>query len=216
MDIALNDTEVRVLGCLIEKKVTTPEYYPLSVNALNNACNQLSNRNPVVCYDEYTVIETLEGLRERDMVWRNNSGRVQKYGEKLAETCGFTKSETAIICILMLRGPQTAGEIRAHTERLYQFKDLGELTEILTGLEDTGHIAKLARRPGHKESRYIHLFSGVLDPMEQESVSSSQDVNVPVITKSDRFTKLEQEIESLRQEMEELKQSLQDFRKQFE
>lgn len=216
MEIAFNDTEVRVLGCLIEKQVTTPEYYPLSINALNNACNQLSNRTPVVCYDEYTVIETLEGLRDRDLVWRNNAGRVPKYGEKLVETCGFAKSEAAIVCILMLRGPQTAGEIRAHTERLYEFEALGELTEVLTGLEDTGYIAKLPRQPGHKESRYIHLFSGIVDPTEQNRVSPSGDGDTHVITKNDRFIRMEQEIESLRQEMEDLRQSFQDFKKQFE
>ena len=216
MEIILNDVEVRVLGCLLEKKMATPEYYPLSVNAITNACNQLSNRNPVVSYDDGIVESALDELNEKGLIWRSSAGRVTKHGERLVEICALAESESAVLCILMLRGPQTAGEIRARTERLYEFPEPAELMNILAGLEDTGYVTMLARQPGQKESRYAHLLCGIPQAIDAESPSMSQGPVTPLPTKTERFVEIEKEIGALRQELDELKQAFTEFKSQFE
>ena len=163
MKILLTDQEVRLLGCLIEKEMATPDYYPLTLNALLNACNQKSNRTPVVSFDEEIVLYALNGLKESKMIRQSNISRVAKYEHIFADELKLVAREKAAICILMLRGPQTAGEIRSRTERLYSFKDLDEVQETLSALEDTKLVKKLPRQPGRKEPRYTHLLSGEPD-----------------------------------------------------
>ena len=160
MNIILTDHEVRLLGCLIEKEMATPDYYPLTLNALLNACNQKSNRNPVVSFDEEVVLYALNGLKESEMVRQSNISRVPKYEHIFANELNLVAREKAVICILMLRGPQTLGEIRSRTDRLYSFSDLEEVQETLSTLEDTKLVKKLPRQPGRKDSRYTHLLSG--------------------------------------------------------
>lgn len=211
MDILLTDDEVRVLGCLIEKEMATPDYYPLTLNALTNACNQKSNRNPVVSYDEETVIYALSGLRERKLVRQSDLSRVSKYEQIFSQELKIVASEQAIICILLLRGPQTAGEIRSRTERLYPFPNLDEIQETISNLEDMGLVEKMTRQPGRKESRYTHLLSG--KPQETLVETVSQPKTTITI---DRMGKLQEQIDELRQEMQALQSELATFKSQFD
>jgi len=165
MGIQLDDVEARVLGALMEKEVATPEYYPLSLNALVNACNQKSNREPVVAYDEDTVETALAGLRAKGLAVRlsGHDMRVPKHSHRLSEVVNLGRREAAVLCVLMLRGPQTAGELRSRTERLYQFDDLEAVDACLTRLmewEPEPLVAKLQRQVGYKEVRYAHLLAG--------------------------------------------------------
>ena len=155
----LTDTEVRVLGCLVEKEFATPEYYPLSRNALQNACNQTSNRDPVVSYDEKTVSEAIERLKEKRLILQENRGRVPKFEETFLKSANLVQREAAVLCVLMLRGPQTVGEIRGRTERLHPFEELEAVQQTLQTLEEWGYVKLLPRQPGRKESRYAHFFS---------------------------------------------------------
>jgi uncharacterized protein YceH (UPF0502 family) len=211
MDILLTDDEVRVLGCLMEKEMATPDYYPLTLNALTNACNQKSNRNPVVSYDEETVIYALNGLRERKLVRQSDLSRVSKYEHIFSQELKIVASEQAIICILLLRGPQTAGEIRSRTERLYPFPSLDEVQETISNLEDMELVEKMVRQPGRKESRYSHLLSG--KPQETLVETASQPKTTITI---DRMGKLQEQIDELRQEMQDLKSELATFKSQFD
>ena len=211
MDILLTDDEVRVLGCLIEKEMATPDYYPLTLNALTNACNQKYNRNPVVSYDEETVIYALNGLRERKLVRQSDLSRVSKYEQIFSQELKIVASEQAIICILLLRGPQTAGEIRSRTERLYPFPSLDEIQETISSLEDMELVEKMARQPGRKESRYAHLLSG--KPQETLVEKASQPTTTITI---DRMGNLQEQIDELRQEMQDLQAELATFKSQFD
>lgn len=213
MDFVLTETEARVLGCLIEKEMATPDYYPLSLNALQNACNQTSNRDPVVSYDEKSVTAALEGLKAKRLVTQDHLGRVPKYSELFLKNGNLVQREAAVLCVLMLRGPQTVGEIRGRTERLHPFGNLEEVQKTLQTLEEWGYVALLPRQPGRKESRYAHLFSGAPEAGE-ERVSEAAPQNVPA--EIEAVTKLEEEVKSLRQEMEELKRTLHDFKAQFQ
>ncbi|MGE5892483.1 MAG: YceH family protein, partial [bacterium] len=164
METALTDVEVRVLGCLIEKAITTPDYYPLTLNALTNACNQKSNRNPVVSYEETTVVRGLDGLRDKglaNMVYKADS-RAPKYQHFFVEKLELSPGDVAVLCELMIRGPQTPGELRAHTERMHDFGGLEEIEGALRGLMEREHplVVRLPRQPGRKEQRYAHLLSG--------------------------------------------------------
>ncbi len=161
MDILLTDDEIRVLGCLMEKEMATPDYYPLTLNGLTNGCNQKSNRNPIVSYDEETVSYALNGLKERKLVRQSDLGRVAKYEQIFTREQQLVAREQAILCILFVRGPQTIGEIRSRTERLYRFSSLDEVQETITNLEDMKLVTKLPRQPGRKESRYAHLVGGM-------------------------------------------------------
>ena len=216
MDILLTDHEVRLLGCLIEKEMATPDYYPLTLNALVNACNQKSNRHPVVSFDEETVLYALNGLKESKMVRQSNISRVPKYEQIFSNELKLLPREKAIICILMLRGPQTPGEIRNRTERLYSFSTLDEVQETLSTLEDTGLVSKLPRQPGRKESRYSHLLSGEPDVSLVDLPSQRETETVIVRKEKDRSVELQEQIDSLRHELQDLKREFEKFKSQFE
>lgn len=211
MDILLTDDEVRVLGCLLEKEMATPDYYPLTLNAIINACNQKSNRDPVVSFDEETVVYALNGLRERNLIRQSNVSRVAKYEQIFAQNLKLVTREQAIICILLLRGPQTVGEIRTRTERLYAFSSLDEVQTSIANLEDMQLVSRLPRQPGRKESRYAHLLSG--DPEEKAAETILRIKAAPDV---DRTGELQQQIDELRREMQILREELAIFRSQFE
>ncbi|MBK7933109.1 MAG: YceH family protein [Acidobacteria bacterium] len=214
----LTDIEARVLGSLVEKQLTTPEYYPLTLNALINACNQKSNRDPMVNYDETTVNQCLETLRDRNLVYvfYGSTSRVPKYKHMLPTVYELDPAETAIIDVMLLRGPQTLGELRTRTERLHGFSGLGEIQETLDGLarRDDPLVVRLPVQPGQKEARFAHLLSGEIDieafAVAQATRSTRSSVD------AERVETLEEEVTSLRVEVEELKQTFQEFKKQFE
>lgn len=212
MDLLLNETEVRVLGCLIEKEFSTPEYYPLSLNALVNACNQKSNRDPVVSYSEETVLQALAGLKHKQLVFQSNTARVAKYEEIFLSAHNFIGSEASVLCELMVRGPQTPGELRSRTERLHDFKSPEEFQEALTKLESYGYAVKLERQPGRKESRYGHLLCGKMAAEESDGAAGPEH-ELPA---AERIKALEEKFEIIQQELQELKQALLDFKRQFE
>lgn len=198
----LDPVEVRVLGALLEKEATTPEYYPLSLNALVNACNQKSNRDPVVNYDEDTVYDAVDRLREKKLALTiTGSGRVNKYSQRISETLNLGRRELAVLCTLLLRGPQTLGEIKDRSERMFPFTDLAEAETVLEKLADApggGLVRKLARQPGQKEARYSHLLSG--EPAE----SAVEPGSMPAPPQS-KIAQLEGELSQLRSELNELK-----------
>ena len=213
MDFVLTPIEARVLGCLIEKEMATPDYYPLSLNALQNACNQTSNREPIVSYDEKSVGDAIEGLKGKQLVMQDNLGRVPKYSESFLKKTNLVQREAAILCILMLRGPQTVGEIRGRTERLHPFGSLEEVQKTLQTLEEWGYVKLLPRRPGRKESRYAHLLSGPPETKEEEKTAGID--SPPRTTDNEALAKLQEEVISLRQDLEVLKQTFLDFKGQF-
>jgi hypothetical protein len=218
MDILLDDREIRILGCLIEKELTTPEYYPLSLNSLTNACNQKSNRNPVISYDEAAVEQGLTGLQAKGLARKTHTtgSRVDKYLHTLLDTFDLSKPEIAILCELMLRGPQTTGELRSRAERMFAFENIDQAEVTLQGLmdHDPALVILLPRESGRKERRYLHLFSGDgstgVVARDQPAESS-----VTKVSTDERINRLEEEIVSLRTEMEELKQAFAEFRSQF-
>ena len=217
----MSDVEVRVLGALIEKDMTTPEYYPLSLNALVNACNQKSNRNPVVGYDEPMVARAIESLREKKLalVLTGREHRVPKYRHWAWETLGLGPREMAVLCVLMVRGPQTLGELKDRTERMYNFDDLASVEvclDHLTERQPEPLVTKLARQPGMREPRYAHLLSGEVRPSEPDAQPAPLQTLAPQDTSADRIAKLESVVEELKSEVLELKEQLSDFRKQFE
>ena len=187
----LSETEARVVGCLVEKQLTTPEYYPLTLNALVAACNQKTNREPIVNYDEQTVERALESLREKNLVYifYGSSSRVPKYKHMLPSVYELDEREVAVVSVLMLRGAQTIGELNQRTSRLYEFSGLNEISETLDGLakRDEPLVVRLERQIGQKEARYAHLLSGAID-MEAMSnlreVSSGQTRNDRIAIKS--------------------------------
>jgi uncharacterized protein len=215
MNILLNDVEVRVLGALLEKETTTPDYYPLSLNALLNACNQKSNREPVMDLDETSVRGALDTLQQKGMAGpaKGADSRVTKYEHRLQEIFNFDRREAAVLCVLLLRGPQTPGELRGRSERMYRFEDLDQLQSALQQLmrREPPLVKLLPRQPGTKEARYAHLFSGDIERWEAPtpaSDTSSADGN--------RIIHLEEEIANLKRDVAELKQEMATFRKQFE
>ena len=216
MEILLTDHEVRVLGCLIEKEMATPDYYPLTLNGLLNGCNQKSNRNPVVSFDEELVLYALNGLKESKMIRQSNLSRVAKYEHIFANDLNLVAREKAVICILMLRGPQTSGEIRSRTERLYSFNDLDEVQETLSTLEETKLVKKLSRQPGRKESRYTHLLGGEPDETFDDGVSQRGSGTIIVRKENDRSGDLQEQIDLLRKELQNLKLEFETFKSQFE
>lgn len=219
MDDILNPVEARVLGSLIEKQITTPEYYPLTLNALVNACNQLSNREPVVSFDDKTVARAIETLREKKLAWMvTGVGRVPKYEHRFIEALQLAEQEAAVLCVLMLRGPQTAGEIRGRTGRLYGFKELEEVELTLQALTggDRPLVVKLPRQPGTKESRYAHLLGGEVRVEEREVTARLEPATIEVRQENQRLSKLEEDLAQVRVELAELKQHFFEFKKQFE
>ena len=213
METDLNTMEVRVLGSLIEKELATPEYYPLSLNALTNACNQKSNREPVVSYDEQTVQSVVDGLVQKGLIFKSEVGRVPKYEERFARKHNFITRESAVLCILLLRGSQTIGEIRGRTARLCTFESLEEVHETLNRLEEWHIVRQLPRQPGQKESRFIHLLAAEPEISEKEPVLITGSVAGP---ESEHDGKIEREIEALRNDLENLKRDFLEFKKRFE
>lgn len=218
VNIVLNEVECRVLGSLLEKEITTPEYYPLSLNALLNACNQKSNREPVMNLDEAAVREALHSLEGQSLV-RSVSpadSRVTKYEHRLQETYNFYRHETAILCLFLLRGPQTPGELRSRSERMHSFDDLNAVQSSLQHLmkREPPLVKALPRQPGTKETRYVHLLSGDVERWESPLVV--QPNSEVASLDEEKIKKLEEEIAALRNEITELKQQFASFRKQFE
>lgn len=218
----LNETEVRVVGSLIEKQLTTPEYYPLTLNSLMHACNQISNRDPVVAFDEKAVAQALESLREKNLayVFYGSDSRVPKYKHVMPEIFHISQPEVAVMCVLMLRGPQTIGELRGRTGRMYEFADLAEVESTLENLakrEDEPLVAKLPRQAGKKDSRYAHLLSGEI-AVEEQPVREPrvEPVVREVRAENERITQLESEVVGLHSELAELQKQFEEFKKQFE
>jgi uncharacterized protein len=211
----LNLYETRVIGCLIEKAITTPEQYPLSLNALVNACNQKSNRDPVLELNEATVQETVDGLIKKFLVSRGYGSRVTKYQHRFCNsefgTLQLSERATGIMCELLLRGPQTPGELRTRTERLCKFDDVNEVETELEGLmaREEPLVAKLPREPGKRESRYAHLFSGNPQPatvptMECDSVETTVSDRQRIVTLEKQVQELQLGLDELRQKYEQL------------
>jgi uncharacterized protein YceH (UPF0502 family) len=216
-EIMLSPEEVRVLGVLIEKQITTPDYYPLTLNALVNGCNQTTSRDPVVRYDESTVTRALAGLRDRKLAFAYSGAdsRVMKYGHKLPERLELGPAETAALCLLLLRGPQTAGEIRNRSGRLHEFPTVTEVESALEALiSHTPHplAVRLPRQAGLKEARTAHLLSGAVGV---SSPDSTPTMGLPA-TAPNRIEQLEGDVAQLRQDLAELRQQFAVFKKQFE
>jgi hypothetical protein len=210
--------EARVLGALLEKEITTPDYYPLSLNSLVNACNQKSNRDPVMNVDEGSVRDALRTLQDNSLARSVSAvdSRVTKYEHRLQEAFNFDRREAALFCELLLRGPQTTGELRTRAERMHPFDDLSEAQSALQRLmnREPPLVKVLARQPGTKESRYIHLLSG-----DEKRVSSTDGREVPAALegeKMDGFSRVSSEMAELRRDVADLKQQFAAFRKQFE
>jgi uncharacterized protein YceH (UPF0502 family) len=212
VEILLTEVEIRVLGALVEKEITTPDYYPLSLNALVNACNQKSNREPVMELDENVVRDALLSLQEKRLAGPASGAdsRVTKYEHRL-ESFNFSRREVAVLCVLLLRGPQTPGELRGRTERMYRFEDLEQVNSALQQLmqRQPPLAAMLARQPGTKEVRYAHLLGGPVD-------SWTPPAATPIGTTEIRVGELEEQVRSLQSEVASLKEQFAAFRKQFE
>lgn len=217
LNIVLDAVEARVLGALIEKDITTPDYYPLSLNALVNACNQKNNRDPVMTLDQSSVRDALQVLQEKRLAGPASGAdsRVTKYEHRAQEVFNFTRGETAVLCVLLLRGPQTPGELRGRGERMHRFEDLDEVQSALQKLmQREPPLAKvLPRQPGTKESRYAHLLSGDVDVPD---AAPSPTVTHLGASTNDRVALLEDEVASLRKDIAGLKEQFAGFRKQFE
>jgi len=218
VNIVLNSAEARVLGALVEKDITTPDYYPLSLNALINACNQKNNREPVTNFDEETVRLALRNLSDKHLAGTAGGAdsRVTKYEHRLQEVFNFDRRETAVVCVLLLRGTQTPGELRGRTERMYRFETLEDVQSALQKLMDRpSPLARiLPRQPGTKESRYMHLFSGDVAAEDVQAVTSPS-TRPAVHYAEERVASLENEVASLRNELAELRRELADFKQQF-
>ena len=218
-NVLLTETEARVLGSLVEKDITTPDYYPLSLNALVNACNQKSNRDPVMNLNDDAVRQALHSLNEKGLAG-NASGagdsRVPKFEHRMQEAFNLTRPETALLCVLLLRGPQTPGELRGRAERLHRFEDLTDVQSTLQKLMVREEpLAKvLPRQPGTKEARYAHLLCG--DKPEWETPAPVVEMRSESGVDDERIVRLEEEVAALRKEMADLRDEVQRFRRQFE
>ena len=211
LPLPLSATEIRVLGSLVEKEITTPEYYPLTLNALVNACNQKSNRDPVVSYEEATVRDGAEALKRKGLaVTASGAGhRVEKYGHRLWEALNPGRRELALLCVLMLRGPQTLGELRDRTARMHHFEDLQEVERVIENLiafSPQPLALKLGRQPGMKEPRYAHLLAGEPELEPEERIERTPLATSPI----------EEELRALKSRVEELETQFAAFRRQFE
>lgn len=219
MDFQLNFVEVRVLGCLLEKDITTPEYYPMTLNALVNACNQKSNRDPVVNYEEADVNEALQSLRQKGLsgIISGPGNRVPKFTHRLSDRLNLGRREHALLTELMLRGYQTVGELRTRGARMYDFSDLEEAEACLRTMMDREGgplVTQMPHRPGTKEVRWAHLLSG--PPSLEELEHPAAAAHAPASPTSERIAALESEVAALRSEVESLKAQFQAFRRQFE
>jgi uncharacterized protein YceH (UPF0502 family) len=215
----LSEIEARVLGALMEKELTTPQYYPLSLNALVNACNQISNRDPVMTLGDDAVSDALRSLDKQGLAGRgdNMDGRVTKYEHRLQEAFNFDRREAAVLCELLLRGPQTPGELRGRAARMHPFEVISQVQSALQKLmqREPPLVKLLPRQPGTKEARYAHLLSGDVaapEPVREAAAAS----RVERTDEGDRIARLETVVASLQQELSDVKQQLAAFRKQFE
>jgi len=217
----LSPIQIRVLGCLIEKEIATPEYYPLTLNALVAACNQKSNRNPAMTLDDATVLRALDDLRYDHhlvLMVTTSGNRVAKYKHTLLARWGFTPQEVALLCELFLRGPQTVGELRTHAERLHPFSSLEDVEATLvklSGVESRPFVVKLPREPGCREQRWAHLLSGEV-AMPQASEAKPEPARLIVQAENERIAALEAEVATLRSQMAQVIAEFATFRKQFE
>lgn len=216
----LTPIEARVLGSLVEKDITTPDYYPLSLNALVNACNQKNNREPVMTLDEDSVRDALSGLQS-DRLAGPASGadsRVTKYEHRLQEVYNFTRGEIAVLCVLLLRGPQTPGELRGRTERMHRFDDLDQVQFALQKLmqREPPLAVVLPRQPGTKEARYAHLMSGDIDVSAMASAPPIATASLAHSADDERVHRLEEEVAELRSKLDELQRLFAEFRAQFQ
>ncbi|HKX31242.1 MAG TPA: DUF480 domain-containing protein [Blastocatellia bacterium] len=220
MDVVLNEYELRVLGSLIEKQIATPDYYPLTLNAVLNACNQKNHREPVVQYDEETVRRAIEAIKEKKLayVFHGSESRVPKFGHLFPKAFDLNPAEVAVLCVLILRGPQTPGELRARTAHLCNFDQLSEVEKALQDLSARPRplVAKLPRPSGSRESRYAQLLGGEVEIEEPSLPARPAPPSTPGRSDSERFTRLEEEIQILRRQYEELKQQFDNFRRQFD
>lgn len=212
----LSGPALRVLGCLMEKEMATPDYYPLSMNALISACNQKTNRHPVVHFDEPTVAEALAELKGRQFAWQSDASRVPKFGESFSKTRNLLPAEKAILCLLLVRGAQTVGELRGRSERLYGFAGLEEVEERLGGLAEMGLVMKLPRQSGRKEHRYAHLLGGGPDVAAEEAEVEGVQVSSIAAETGGRLKALEEEVAFLKEELSALREDLLAFKHQFE
>ena len=213
----LTDIEARIVGSLVEKQLTTPEYYPLTLNALMAACNQKSNRDPVMSLGETDIMSAIDSLRDKNLVYLyyGTGSRTVKYKHMLASVYDLDEAGVAIAAVLLLRGPQTIGELRERTGRLHEFGGLDEVQGALDELtrRDDPIVVKLDRQPGQKEARYAHLLSG---EVTQEAIAASPRAVASGGGSNERIEKLEAEVESLRSELAEFRQTFDEFRKQFD
>jgi uncharacterized protein len=219
MTTILSDAEARVLGSLVEKQVTTPEYYPLTLNALTLACNQKNNRNPVTAYDENEVMRAVESLREKNLtyVFYGSNSRVPKYKHVMPEVLHLSPAEVALMCVLLLRGAQTLGELKDRSARMHEFVSLEEVDRTLNELsvkEPDPLVIRLPRLAGQKEARFAHLLSGEIDV--EALAEAEPPKRVSRAGESDRVAALEQQVESLRSAVSDLQRQFADFKKQFE
>ena len=214
----LNDAEIRVLGSLIEKQVTTPEYYPLTINALTAACNQKNNRNPVTSFTEGEVERALDSLREKNLayVFHGSTSRVPKFKHVAPENLHLKPAELAVVCVLMLSGPQTFGEIRTRGSRLYEFSGLEEVEQTVHELstrESEPLVTRLPRQAGQKDARFAHLLSG--EPAFEASTEASVRA-IPRKSESERVAHLEEQVNTLTEQVNSLTDQFEQFKKQFE
>jgi uncharacterized protein YceH (UPF0502 family) len=218
----LSSIEVRVLGSLIEKEITTPEYYPLTLNALTNACCQKNNREPVVSYDETTVVRALDGLREKKLVSTVTGAgmRVPKYRHKIVEAFGLSPPEIAVMGLLMLRGPQTPGELRTRAGPMHEFGSLADVQTTLDALSGNATRAPLlrmlARMAGQKEARYAHLLGGDVSPVQPKDSTRPEKAVIQVVAENERIAIIEKDLKRIERALEELQRLFLEFRKQFE
>lgn len=217
MTMPINEVETRILGALIEKELTTPEYYPLTLNSLTNACNQKSNRDPVMQLEEEEVVRWLDKLRMKGFARQSGEGgRVPKYCHCLGEK--LVPPELAVLAELLLRGPQTIGELRGRCERMTQFADIAAVEEVLAELQkyELRLVTLLPRQPGQKEQRYAHLLSGEPKSQQIEKQFTPEAARVKVMAEDERITALESEVALLKDEVASLRKTMEEFRAQFE
>lgn len=221
MDVLLNDVEARVFGALIEKSVTSSDYYPLTLNALVAACNQKNNRDPVMCLDEKAVVRALDAMRDRHLAWQVSvaGSRVFKYKHNLEGRFEWSEAQRAIMCELILRGPQTAGELRTHCERLYALPDVSQVEALLHGLaefKDGALVKELPKEAGCREHRYAHLLCGDVSVPMQDILPQPEPATLAVRAENERLVALENEVAVIRKDLGELRALVAEFRKQFE
>ena len=218
MERLLDDIEARVVGCLVEKDLATPEYYPLTLNALTNACNQKSNRDPVMLFEETDVIRALDSLRQKQLAHQSAEGvRAAKYCHNLEAVLNLDPEDLAILAELLLRGPQTVGELRNRAERMCPVGDLQAVEELLQNLMEREEplVMRLPRQPGRKEHRFTHLLSSLPD-LDESAALPTEPARLKVTAENDRIARLEEEVAALRAELDEVSKQLKAFQSQFE